>query len=106
MKKLFLAIMIPILFVLGTPALLAAIMYDGSGEDAMPVHLYNEDADAEAMLYAELTSSLDAVTNEEEENFDYSNFNPDVLTNTNNDNIPKNQGKVNQTNSLADSQNV
>jgi len=33
--------------------------------------------------------------NEEEENFDYSNFNPDVLTNTNNDNIPKNQGKVN-----------
>jgi len=78
MKKLFLAIMIPILFVLGTPALLAAIMYDGSGEDAMPVHLYNEDADAEAMLYAELTSSLDAVTNEEEENFIF-NLHEDII---------------------------
>ena len=33
--------------------------------------------------------------NDEEENFDYSNFNPDVLTNTHKNPITKNQGKIN-----------
>ena len=78
MKKLFLAILIPVLFVLGTPALLATIMYDGSGEDLMPTHLYTEDADAEAMLYEELTSSLDDVTNEVEEDFIF-NLHEDII---------------------------
>jgi len=78
MKKLFLAILIPILFVLGTPALLASIMYDGSGEDLMPIDLYNESADAEAMLYAELTNSLDDVANNVEENFIF-NLHEDII---------------------------
>lgn len=58
MKKLFMAIFIPIMFVLGTPALLGAIMYDGSGDVHMPIHLYTEDADAEEMVYAELSASI------------------------------------------------
>jgi elongator complex protein 2 len=39
----------------------------------------------------------DNEANDEEENFDYSNFNPDVLTNSNTDKnaIAKNQGKIN-----------
>jgi len=63
MKKLLLAITIPVFFVLGTPALLAAIMYDGSGENHMPVDLYTEDADFEKMLYEELDVSLADVEN-------------------------------------------
>jgi len=61
MKSLFLAIFIPIVFILGTPALFATIMYDGSGDNDMPTHLYLEDADAEAMLIEELRASLDDV---------------------------------------------
>jgi hypothetical protein len=78
MKKLFLAILIPILFVLGTPALLATIMYDGSGEDLMPIDLYVEDADAEAMIYEELLNSLDDVTNEVEQDFIF-NLHEDMI---------------------------
>lgn len=63
MKKLLLAITIPVFFVLGTPALLATIMYDGSGDSHMPVDLYTEDADFEKMLYEELSVSLDDVEN-------------------------------------------
>ena len=58
MKKLFMAIFIPVLFILGTPALVVTLMYDGSGDVHMPTHLYTEDADAEEMLYAELSSSI------------------------------------------------
>ncbi len=61
MRKLFLIIFIPVLFTLGTPALIATIMYDGSGDAHMPVHLYTEDADAEAMLYAEIKAAFDNV---------------------------------------------
>jgi len=61
MRKLFLALFIPVLFILGTPALIATIMYDGSGDVHMPVHLYTEDADAEEMLYAELKTAFDNV---------------------------------------------
>ncbi len=58
MRRLFMAIFIPILFILGTPALIATIMYDGSGNVHMPTYLYTEDADAEKMLYAELSASI------------------------------------------------
>ena len=58
MRRLFMAIFIPILFILGTPALVATLMYDGSGDVHMPTHLYTEDADAEKMLYAELSSAI------------------------------------------------
>lgn len=78
MKKLFLAILIPILFVLGTPALLATIMYDGSGEDLMPIHLYTEDADAEAMIMEELTTSLDELSSGAEEDFVF-NLHEDII---------------------------
>ncbi len=59
MRKLFMIIFIPILVLAGTPAILAVIMYDGAGYDEMPNHLYTEDADAEKMLYQELSDSLD-----------------------------------------------
>lgn len=58
MKKLFMVIFIPVLFVLGTPALALSIMYDGSGDVHMPTYLYTEDADAEEMIYAELSSAI------------------------------------------------
>ncbi len=58
MRKLFMAVFIPVMFVLGTPALLVSIMYDGSGDVHMPTHLYTEDADAEQMIYAELSSAI------------------------------------------------
>ncbi|PAT02700.1 hypothetical protein CI105_01700 [Candidatus Izimaplasma bacterium ZiA1] len=61
MKKLIMVIMIPVFVILGTPALLAAIIYDGSGENNMPVHLYTEDANAEQMLLTELRDSIDDV---------------------------------------------
>jgi len=59
MRKLFLAIFIPVLFILGTPALVATLMYDGTGETHMPTHLYVEGASAKDMLYEELTTSID-----------------------------------------------
>lgn len=61
MKKLFMIIFIPVLFVLGTPALVATLMYDGTGDTHMPTHLYVEGASAEEMLYAELTASIEDV---------------------------------------------
>jgi hypothetical protein len=64
MTKLFLAIFIPILFILGTPVLIGAIMYDGSGDQDMPTYLYTEDADAEKMLYKELSDSISDVESE------------------------------------------
>lgn len=59
MIKLFKAIFIPILIVIGLPALLLAVMYDGSGEESMPIHLYTEDADAKGMVFTELSSAID-----------------------------------------------
>lgn len=59
MRKLFMAITIPVLFILGTPALVATLMYDGSGDTHMPTHLYVEGANSEEMLYEELTVSID-----------------------------------------------
>ena len=61
MRRLFMAIFIPVLFILGTPALVATLMYDGTGDTHMPTHLYVEDASAKDMLYEELTTSIDEV---------------------------------------------
>ena len=61
MRKLFMIIFIPVLFILGTPALVATLMYDGSGDTQMPTHLYVEGASAKDMLYEELTVSIDEV---------------------------------------------
>lgn len=78
MKKLFYGLVTIVVVVLGTPTLLAYIMYDGSGEAAMPVELYTEDADAEQMIMEELTASLDAITNETEEDFIF-NLHEDII---------------------------
>ena len=59
MMKLFKAIFIPILIIVGLPSLLLAVMYDGSGEENMPIHLYTEDADAKGMVFTELSSAID-----------------------------------------------
>lgn len=61
MKKLFMLIFIPVLFILGTPALVATLMYDGTGDTQMPTHLYVEGASAKDMLYEELTSSIEDI---------------------------------------------
>lgn len=62
MKKLFLALFIPIAVILGTPALVATLMYDGTGNEHLPVHLYNDDAeDALTMLFSELDTSISEV---------------------------------------------
>ena len=64
MRRLFMAIFIPVLFVLGTPALVATLMYDGTGDTHMPTHLYVEGASAKDMLYEELTASIEDVESE------------------------------------------
>jgi hypothetical protein len=61
MKKLFLAIFIPIAVILGTPALVATLMYDGTGDEHMPVHLYTDEYDFETMLFTELNNSIEEV---------------------------------------------
>jgi hypothetical protein len=53
-------------------------MYDGSGEDLMPIHLYNEDADFEAMIYEELTVSLDELADGVEDDFVF-NLHEDII---------------------------
>lgn len=61
MRKLFLAILIPVLVILGTPALVATLMYDGTGAENLPTHLYTDEYDAMEMLYEELDTSITEV---------------------------------------------
>ncbi len=61
MRNFFNTIFIITLAFVGLPALGLAIMHDGTGAENMPVHLYTDDADAERMLYAELSSSISDV---------------------------------------------
>ncbi|QMS84890.1 hypothetical protein [Candidatus Xianfuyuplasma coldseepsis] len=62
MKKLFLALFIPIAVILGTPALAATLMYDGTGDEHMPTYLYGPDKDnAETLLFTELDTSIQEV---------------------------------------------
>jgi hypothetical protein len=46
---------------LGTPALVATLMYDGTGLEHLPVHLYTDEYDAMEMLYEELDTSITEV---------------------------------------------
>ena len=61
MRKLFLAILIPVVLILGTPALVATLMYDGTGLENLPTHLYTDEYDAMEMLYGELDDSITEV---------------------------------------------
>ena len=61
MKKLFMIIFIPVLFILGTPALIATLMYDGTGSEHLPVELYTDEYDAMTMLFEELDTSISEV---------------------------------------------
>ncbi|MCF7926219.1 MAG: hypothetical protein K9L74_01410 [Candidatus Izimaplasma sp.] len=78
MKRLFLAFMIPVLVILGTPALVGSLMYDGSGDEHMPVDLYTEDADAIEMLYAELDASITDIETNPDEDLVY-NIHEDII---------------------------
>jgi hypothetical protein len=69
---------IPVLFTLGTPALVATLMYDGTGDANMPTHLYVEDASAIDMLYEELSSSIDDVENDITDDMVFS-LNQDII---------------------------
>jgi len=59
MKKLFMAIFIPVLFILGTPALVATLMYDGTGSEHLPTHIYTDEYNAMEMIFEELDTSMD-----------------------------------------------
>lgn len=61
MKKLFLAITIPIFVILGTPALIATLMYDGTGEEHMPTYLYTDEYDFENMMFTEINNAIEEV---------------------------------------------
>lgn len=78
MRRLFLAILIPVVAIVGTPAIFAAIMYDNAGANEMPTYLYVEDADAEAMIYEELSASLADVENEATDDLVF-NLHQDVI---------------------------
>ena len=68
MKKLFLAFFIPVAVILGTPALIATLMYDGTGDEHLPVQPYTDDAeDAKTMIYTELDTSIQAAEDGAEE---------------------------------------
>ena len=64
MKKLFMAIFIPILIIVGTPSLALTLMYDGTGEEHLPVHLYTDEYDAKEMIFEELNNSIEDVEND------------------------------------------
>lgn len=68
MKKLFMAIMIPILVILGTPALIATLMYDGTGEEHMPTYLYTDEYDFENMMFTEINTAIEEVEDGTTEN--------------------------------------
>ena len=78
MRKLFMVIFIPVIFIFGTPALVATLMYDNTGESDMPIHLYVEDASAKDMLYEELTLSIDELENGVTDDMIF-NLNQDVI---------------------------
>lgn len=78
MKRLFTALFAIVLVVVGTPALVATLMYDGSGDTHMPVHLYTEDASAERMLMEELKLSFDELENGTSEDMIY-NLHEDII---------------------------
>jgi hypothetical protein len=64
MKKLLLAILVPVGIVIGIPAIIAAVVYDDAGDVDMPVYLYNDDTTASEMLFTELDESItDTETN-------------------------------------------
>jgi hypothetical protein len=54
-------IFVPVLVILGTPALALGLMYDGSGNEHLPVHLYTDEYDAQEMLFEELDTSITEV---------------------------------------------
>ena len=78
MKKLFMAILIPILVILGTPALVATLMYDGSGDEHMPVHLYTDEYDFQSMLFTELNNSIEDLENGTTEDLEF-NLHADII---------------------------
>jgi hypothetical protein len=78
MRKLFMIVFIPVLFVLGGPILILTLIYDGSGEADMPTHLYFDGASAKDMLYEELTLSIDDLENEVTDDMIF-NLNQDII---------------------------
>ncbi len=71
MKKLLFVLFFIFFIVVGLPAIVVGLMYDGSSVDAMPVHLYSEDANATDMMYEELSQRLDEIENDLEADLTY-----------------------------------
>jgi hypothetical protein len=78
MRKLFMAIMIPVLVVLGTPALALTLMYDGTGNEHLPVHLYTDEYDAQEMIFEELDLSIEELQDGTSEDLVF-NLSQDVI---------------------------
>ncbi|MFW6320171.1 MAG: hypothetical protein ACOC1L_08280, partial [Bacillota bacterium] len=70
MKKLLLIILIPAFIIIGIPAILLGIMHDGGTKDALPTDLYNDDVNAEHMLYEDLSIALESSKGDIEKDFD------------------------------------
>lgn len=78
MRKLFMVIFIPVLVILGTPALVATLMYDGTGLEHLPVELYTDEYDAQQMLFEELDTSITEVQDGTTEDLVF-NLNQDII---------------------------
>lgn len=78
MKRLFTALFVLVLVVLGTPALVATLMYDGSGDEHMPTDLYTDDADAQQMIMQELKDSFDELETDATEDIIF-NLHEDII---------------------------
>jgi hypothetical protein len=61
MRKLLMVILVPVFVILGTPALALTLMYDGTGNEHLPVHLYTDEYDAQEMIFEELDTSISEV---------------------------------------------
>lgn len=78
MKKLLLAILIPVGIVVGIPAIIAAVVYDDAGDVDMPVYLYNDDTTASEMLFTELDESITDIETNPGSDLVY-NLNEDII---------------------------
>ena len=61
MRKLLMVILVPVFVILGTPALALTLMYDGTGDEHLPVHLYTDEYDAQEMIFEELDTAISEV---------------------------------------------
>lgn len=63
MRKLLMTILIPVVIIVGIPAIILGVVYDDAGDVDMPTYLYTDEYSASEMLFTELDESIDDVEN-------------------------------------------